>query len=288
MLPGEFLMEDTAQVVAATEAPAPEATQSNGGQSTAPVERPERDPNRVYTQAEMDRIVEKAKKNSAYRTRKEIEAFYQGRESVKPKEAEAKPEAKADEPSPPQRGDFDDYEKYIVAKSEFAAEQAVAKREEKARKEREEAKAAQEKAEKIKSFQTKVREKYADIDTRLANIADIELPEGVGDEISGSEFGPEILTFLADNPKECERIAALTPSAARREIVKLEARLESQAAPEKPKTSKPSNAPEPISPVGGRASVNDDAPKGTDTGDAYRAKRMRELAARKGQRTGTH
>ena len=274
-------MSEETPVVAAPEAPATQA-------SVTTTEKPERDPSRVYTQAEMDRIVEKAKKNSAYRTRKEIEAFYQGRESIaKPKEPE-KPEPKAEEPQPPKREDFPDYELYVEAKATFAAEQAVARREAKAQKEREESQAAQAKAEKIKSFQTKVREKYADIDTRLASIADIELPDGVGDEIAESELGPDILAYLADNVKECERIAALSPSAAKREIVKLEARLEgTTAAPEKPK-SKPSNAPEPISPVGGRASVNDDAPKGTDSGDAYRAKRQRELAARKGQRTGTN
>lgn len=281
-------MEDTAQVVPATEAPAPEATQSNA----APVERPERDPNRVYTQAEMDRIVEKAKKNERYRTRKETEAFYQGRESVRaPAEKpapEAKPEAKVDAPQPPKREDFSDYEQWHEAKSAFVAEQAVARLKAQDEKERAEKKAEHDLNEKRRAFQAKAREKYGDIETRLESISEISLPEEALSEISDSEVGPDILVYLADNPKECERIAALTPSAARREIVKLEARLESQAAPEKPKTSKPSNAPEPISPVGGRASVNDDAPKGTDTGDAYRAKRMRELAARKGQRTGTH
>jgi hypothetical protein len=269
-------------VVTAPEAPAVEAT-------TPPVEgKPARDPSTVYSQAEMDRIVEKAKKNAAYRTRKEIEAYYQGRESASaPKQEQKAPEApKAAEP--PKREQFNDYEQFVEAKATFAAEQAVERREAKAQQEREATEAKQKEAEAVKSFQSKAREKYPDIDTRLSAIGEIELVPEVQSEITKSPIGPDILIWLADNPKECERIAALSPSAGQREIVKLEARLEgTTAAPEKP-TLKPSKAPEPISPVGGRGAGGDEAPKGTDSGDAYRLKRQQELRARKGQRMGTH
>jgi hypothetical protein len=83
--------------------PAPEAPAIQAPEAPAPVVKAERDPNTVYTQAEMDRIVEKAKKNSAYRTRKEIEAYYQGRESANAPKPQEKVQEQPKAAEPPKR-----------------------------------------------------------------------------------------------------------------------------------------------------------------------------------------
>ena len=76
------------------------------------------DPNKSYTQADLDRIVAKVKKNERYRTKKEVEAFYQGRESVAPAKP-AEPAAPAAEDKPPVRDQFGSYEEFLDAKAAF-------------------------------------------------------------------------------------------------------------------------------------------------------------------------
>lgn len=70
-----------------------------------------------------------------------------------------------------------------------------------------------------------------------------------------SENGPEIMYELAKNPEEYERINALHPLAAAREIGKLEAKVAAkESKPIEPK--KITNAPKPIEPVsGGKGTV---------------------------------
>jgi len=223
---------------------------------------------RVYSQEDLDRITAKVKKNERYRTRKEIEAYYQGRESIA---APAKKPEKPAEEVVPTREQYDNYETFLEAKAEYVARKAG--REERAKLEREHAdKQATEANQKVmQTFQAKVRAKYPDIEERLEAIGHIEMPSGMGSAIAESDLGSEILNHFAENPKDCERIAALSPSAAIREIGRLEARLEKPAATPIA-AAKPSAAPDPIKPGGGASGTGDADPSDKDSTEEWMRK----------------
>lgn len=129
----------------------------------------------------------------------------------------------------PEIGQFDDYDKYLVAlaKHELKQEQA---REAKEQSERE-VRAAREKA--GGAFRSKVSE----LSQRIPDLQDaVDLAFSGGIPVSdamaeaiveGSDRGPEILHHLVNNPDEAARIAKLTPTAAAIAIARLEAKLPS-------------------------------------------------------------
>ena len=216
---------------------------------------------RTYSQEEMDRITAKVKKNAAYRARKEAEAYYkglqQGTNLAKPQEAPKAPEDKE-----PTRDQFESYEAFLEAKAAHVGRKTAREDRAKSESESKARAAAESQAKALQDFKAKASAKFPDLEERLESIGHIEMPDGSLEAIRDSEFGPEILDHFARNPKDCERISALAPSAAIREIGKLEARLEGEA--KKPAPVKPaSKAPEPIKPGGG-ASPADDTPSDKD------------------------
>ncbi len=80
------------------------------------------DPNKTYSQEEVDRITNKIRKNERYRTRKEVEAYYQGRESVATPAKEVE-QPKADQG--PTRDQFGSYEEFLEAKADFTGRRAA-------------------------------------------------------------------------------------------------------------------------------------------------------------------
>ena len=263
--------------------PAPVASPADAPASDAlpaPAEaQPEdatRDPSRVYTQDELDKIAAKIKKNERYRTKKEIEAYYQGRESAQPKPEPQQPVG--GEPQPPVRASFASYEEYLDAKAEFTGRRAAENYRKEYEAKQSAEKQAAERTKRTTEFQTKLNEKYPDITERVGAIAHIQMPEGMSDAITESEFGPDILNHFASNPEDFERIAALKPSHALREIGRLEARLEG-APPKKPElvaVKPPSRAPAPIKPLSGSAVSSDDEPSHNDP-DKWMAWRNRQV-----------
>lgn len=250
------MAETEAAPAPAPEAPPPEAP---AAPPAAPDAAPPRDPNNVYTQAEIDQITAKVRKNVRYRTRKEVEAYYQGRESVAaPAPAPAAAEAPAKE-EPPKRDQFGTYEEYLRADAAFTAERKADERFEKREREASEKTAREQAQARAAEFQGKVREKYPDFDERLRDVGDMPMHRGVQDAISESEFGPDILNELVGSRTELERLAKLSEASAVREIGKMEARHEAalkakpQApAPENPDpkaVKEPSQAPAPLVPV---------------------------------------
>lgn len=244
-------------------------------ETPAPEAKPEEVAPRTYTQEDLDRITAKVKKNERYRTRKEVEAYYQGRESVTPA---PKPEIVVTDQAP-QRDKFANDVEYLEARADFAAKRAAREEREKVEKEFTERRNTESRTKTLTDFQSKVREKFPDIEERIEAIGEIKMPNGMGDAIAESGLGPEIMNHFADNPKDLERIAALSPSAAIREVGKLEARLEAQPVKTTTKAA-PSKAPEPITPVGGKGTKVDDEPSHTDP-DAWKAWRDRQVQARR-------
>ena len=247
------------------------------------------EPPKTYTQEDLDRITAKVKKNERYRTKKEVEAFYQGRESV------AAPPAQPQEPAeekPPTREQFDSYESFLEAKADFAGRKAFHAERQRYETETKAQAQAREQAERVQTFQGKVNEKYPDLHERLEPIMNVAMPDGVAAELAASEFGPDILNHFAGDHKDFERFVALSPSAALREIGRLEARFESaapatattEAAPvtAAPAAKKPSSAPAPIKPVGGNAQpVGDDLTSLVDKPEAWALARNKSLLKRK-------
>lgn len=95
---------------------------------------------------------------------------------------------------------------------------------------------AQAQAEFVRRTQ-EVRAQHPDFDEALEAVAHIPVPAALNEALLTSEHGPSIMYSLATNPAELARISALPPLAAAREVGRLEAKLASGAAPQKPKAA---------------------------------------------------
>lgn len=272
-------MAEVLEAPAEVKVEAPVVEVPKGDAPVVPVE-----PAKTYTQEELDRITAKVKKNAAYRARRETEARLQGLQEgmrlVKP----AEPVKPVDDT--PVRDQFGSYEEFVEAKAAYAGRKAAREQREADDKETKVRTAAETRAKSLESFQGKIRTKFPDFEERFDHIGDITLPSGVDEAIWESELGPEILDHFATNPKDCERIASLAPSAAIREIGKLEARLELATKPSETPAAKPpvkpaSKAPEPIKPGGSAAGPTDETPKDSDDINEWmRKERARERKLR--------
>lgn len=257
------MAEETPAPAAEVKPDAPVVEGAGDTPAEAPATEPATpEPDKTYTQSELDKILAKVKKNERYRTKKEIEAFYQGRESAAPKPVE-KP-APVVEDKPPTREQYPhlSFEEFTEVKADWVASRATDRRMAEREKEAQERAASEAADKKIRDFDAKVNEKFPDISEFLNEIpAGLHLPDLAGEAVIESPLGEEIMNFLIRNPKDFERIAALSPSAASREVGKLEARLEGAAQKPAPAAvPKPSAAPAPLKPVGGTAVLGDSEP----------------------------
>lgn len=191
---------------------------------------------RRFTQAELD---EKLQKRLAKEARK-ADARYQElqRELAalkEPKPAETKTE------SEPKRTDYDSYEAFVEARAEWRADQKVTKRLEefegktmkKAESDRQ-AKAQAEFKARVDDVIESGRKAYADFDAVINEAVSDELIPTKGplyEAIMDSEIGDKLVYHLAKNPKEAERIGALSVYGQLRELGKLEDRLSAKKEP---------------------------------------------------------
>lgn len=256
-------------------------------------------PSKTYSQEEVDRILNKVRKNARYLGRKEAEAELL-RQGVTPKQAQEAVERQADKPSggAPKREDFEHYEDFLVAKADHTARQASREEREKEEKAQREKTVAEQRAKTEREFR-KLSEAAAkeipDFVESIEGAEDVMISQSMGEAILESPLGPRIMYHLVKNPTEAARISQLSPNAAIREIGKLEASIESalkaQAKPQegddgdpKPEPKKqPSKAPEPIEPVSGRGGPGSQTPSDKDDIKSWLAKRNAQLA-RQGRR----
>lgn len=173
-------------------------------------------------------------------------------EALKQKLAGGTPAAAAAEPAAkPKPDDFTSYDDYVEALSDWKVEQAEAKRE--AKRQAEEGKRREQaaQAELVNAWKGRA-EKFAetapDFDDVLAAVK-TPISQALYQTLLDSEHGPAIAYDLAKNPKEIERLNALSPIAAAREIGRLEAARVKAADATPTKQTKVTKAPEPISPV---------------------------------------
>jgi hypothetical protein len=142
----------------------------------------------------------------------------------------------------PQISDFNDYDQYEKARLEYLVDQRLAS---------ERVKSQHESV--IKGFDertNRVIAKRPELRSEFDNFKRIaaQSPNPVFTSILESEYAPEIVEHLNDNPAEVDRLSRLTVTAAVREIGKLEVGF-LKTNVQQPKIK--SSAPEPITPVPG-------------------------------------
>lgn len=171
----------------------------------------------------------------------------------------------------PTRDQFDSYEEFVKAEAKHTAEKAaaeVARRliEETRRRESEE-RLSKEQEREFKEWNAKLeaaRDDLEDFD-EVCSESDATITGPMAQAIKESEKGAHIAYFLAKNPGEATRIAALTPARQAAAILALE---EKAAKPSK----KPSKAPEPVNPVSKQGSPTNDLPSDKDDIDTWMRK----------------
>lgn len=135
---------------------------------------------------------------------------------------------------------FEKYDDYIDALTDWKAEQAVAKRMEadNARK------VAETRAQTFAERQAQIRAVLPDYDEVVGG-SDTPIANHVGEIILESDLGPQLAYHFAKNPDALLRLNNMTPTAAAREIGRLEAVLSVKPAAPAAPTKKVSNTPAP-------------------------------------------
>lgn len=200
--------------------------------------------------------------------RRQLEARNQGKQEDPSDEAEesrdASPSAEAsDRPQEPMEEDFEQYSDYKKAHSKWVEDLTDWKLDQREKAKEEKAKADEIKTKAEKTIEAhnaridKFRETNPEYDKVLGKFVkdhgDASFSIGLEEAVVTSDLGPAIIFELAKNPDEFDRINALSPLAAAREIGKIESRLSKPAQTEEKPTKKvKSNAPKPVSPTGGK------------------------------------
>lgn len=158
----------------------------------------------------------------------------------------------------PQRASYANDDEYTDALADWKADQAIARREVQQAQARQQA----EQAEVAQQWDKRQQQAIAAIDdyAEVIGKSEVIVPPYVHQALLESEKGPEIAYYLALNPDEAKRIAAMKPLAAIKRIASLETDLtepaEEPAVKKVPDLPKKSKAPEPINPVRGASASN--------------------------------
>ena len=166
-------------------------------------------------------------------------------------------------PSPssgrPSQDDFETYEEYQEALVDWKVTLRLTERDvvERERIERNSTVRAREKV--VAAHEARIdtfRSGHADFDAVIAQGKDLPMTQPMQDSVLNSDMGPEVMYHLCRFPEECDRIAALSPMVAIREMGKLEARIEAAGTGPASSSIPSTNAPRPIKPVGGGATAS--------------------------------
>jgi hypothetical protein len=205
--------------------------------------------------------------------------YYKRLAEGKAGEGGSKPAASAADPdAEPNPDDFTDPKEFTKAIAKWTARQEL-KSHSKNEARNKEAASSEEQAEAFAAREDEYREVSDGYDDAVDNLRDARVrfsPTAI-DFIQDIEAGPALLEKLGNDLKEAKRIAALSPARQVAELTRLADKLPAAAA--KPEEKKRSGAPDPVSPVRNRASVE----KGRDelTDDEWAKRRMAEKKAKK-------
>lgn len=239
--------------------------------------------------AEAERFAETQfnEKRQVEREREELRSRLEAAEKARPNAPE-KPKEPVIDDFKDDKGNVD-WVKFVDARSEWRANEAVAKdRAERERVQQEAAKAAAE-LEARARFQ-KAKERYPDFEEVMARAGETLIQQAVLDYLTESEQGPDLTYYLINHPEEVERIKRLSPTAALAAVGKLETKIEGELRGDQPSNGSTSQstraekggAPAPITPLGvGSGIVPKDPTKMTFKElRAYERQREQEKRAR--------
>lgn len=186
----------------------------------------------------------------------------EGSEKPSQKADDQKKAEKRDDAKPDPK-DFDDYDAYSEALTDWKVDQKLKARDEERQTEakKSEFKKSQEtKAQRYEAGIEDARKIYDDFDEVIEEY-DGPLTLGMQQALVDSEIGPQVAYYLASNRKEAERIGKMTSLVEiNKAIGKIEAKIEAQQegkgnADDEPKTTK---SPPPINPVKGSSKSKKD------------------------------
>jgi hypothetical protein len=198
---------------------APAAGETQTPEQIASQERDEAGKFRKPVQPRIDELTRKAREN-------EREAAYWRQRA----EAKEKAEAEANAPKKPEPKDFEQYNDYVEALADFKADQKVDSKLDERDKAAAKAKAEQTRASTWKERAAKFAESAPDYH-EVMQASDVPVAPHVIEALEDSDMGPTIAYHLAKNPEIADRLNAMSPTAAAREIGKLEGKLATDTAP---------------------------------------------------------
>lgn len=276
----------------------------------APGAEPEnKEPARVYSQEDLDRITTKVRRNAARDTELRLRREAPAREAPAPEQKEPPKEDLA-----PKREDFETYEDFVAATAKHAGRSAAREERKKADDEAQQRTVAEKNQKAEEAWKGKIERaqaKHADFEDLLEeNEATLKVIAAAPMRgfITESDIGPEIIRALCLKPEEATRIAALPRYKQAAEIAKIEETLTAVAKPADgegdpdakdpdPDTSedkernkdgtfkseKKKEPPPPIEPGTGRPANNSSLPSDKDDPETWRRKelvRMRKAAGK--------
>jgi len=217
------------------EAPAPEAESPPPQKETVPPSEED------HVRKRIDKIVWQREE-----ARREAEHWKRLANQQKP--VEEKP---VEDPTKPRADQFQSFEEYTEALTEWKVESRLKKAQEdyQSRSQQERFLSAKQQ---FDERAEKVREQYPDYDELFESAA---ISEAMAPTILESEQGPELAMYLAKNPEVARKIYRLGPTQAARELGKIEAKLDDLLQPKTVTDAKP-----PLKPVKPKG----DAPDGLD------------------------
>lgn len=192
------------------------------------VEQKQEAPAKTFTQEEVDAMVQKRLLKEQRRISRDLERKLAEQQTAKAL-------------VPPERDSFKDDDAYLQAQIDHMAEKKAAEKLE----ERRRAEEAEKRSESFMEKAEKASERYSDFHAVVGNPA-LAINESMAEFIAESDLGADVAYHLGKNPIKAAQIAQMSPVKAARELARIEAEIASKPSP------KPSNAPEPITPVGSR------------------------------------
>lgn len=167
-----------------------------------------------------------------------------------------KDEPKADQTGKPVAANFNTYEDYVEALTDWKLEKREALRRQEAEKET--------RTQTVKTQVEAARAKHADYDQVVTN--DVTVSPAMAEMMVGSEHGAEIAYYLGKHRDEAAKIAKMSPAQAGAALARIEVKLnaETSAPAAQPKPAPTTKAPKPPKTVTGSGGAVDAEPDPSD------------------------
>ena len=220
------------------------------------VEPKQAEPERTFTQAEMDAAIQKRLLKEERKVHRRVEQQLREQAEAKAREIE------------PDRNSYRDDDAYVQAQIEHLAEKKAAEKLAQRERQTQQERTAEAFAEKAEKAQTK----YPDFQAVVSNPT-LTINDAMAEFITDSDSGAEIAYFLGKNPHRAADIASMSPVKAAIAMLDIQNQLAAKPKPQ------PSNAPAPITPIEAKSGGSKDPSEMTDA--EFAAYRRRQIAARR-------